>query len=248
MKFYLGTHRPCWLRREDYPLFVSHRTLSVYKTVPEALAPWALDSGGFTELSMHGGWVTTPAEYITAVRRYADEVGRMDWAAPQDWMCEPQILAKTGLTVLDHQQRTVDNYLTLRTLDAGLPIVPVLQGWEADDYLRHVGMYADAGVDLFTEATVGLGTVCRRSAVEPIGNLVRELAGAGIRLHGFGVKITGLRKFGDVLASADSMAWSYNARRNPPLEGCTHKNCANCVHWARRWRDRVLDVVEEVAA
>jgi hypothetical protein len=244
VKFYLGTHRPNWLRQENYPLFVSHRTLGKYKKLPEALHSWALDSGGFSELSMYGEWRTTPDEYITAVRRYRDEVGNLDWAAPQDWMCEPQMLERTGLDVAEHQRRTVDNYLALRHEADDLPFVPVLQGWEPDDYLRHVDLYAAAGVDLPGLGTVGLGTVCRRNNVTEIADLVWELADAGLSLHGFGVKITGLRNFGGALASADSMAWSYAGRMRPPLPGCTtHKNCANCVLWARQWRGRVLDAV-----
>ena len=45
------------------------------------------------------------------VRLYRDEVGGLQCAAPQDWMCEPQIVAKTGLSVREHQQRTVENLL-----------------------------------------------------------------------------------------------------------------------------------------
>jgi hypothetical protein len=33
-----------------------------------------------------------------------------------DWMCEPFMLAKTGLSVREHQQRTVTNYLNPRVL------------------------------------------------------------------------------------------------------------------------------------
>jgi hypothetical protein len=37
------------------------------------------------------------------------------------------------------------------------------------------------------------------------------------------------------------MAWSYTARRLPALPGCTgHKNCANCLTYATRWRRSVL--------
>jgi hypothetical protein len=40
------------------------------------------------------------------------------------------------------------------------------------------------------------------------------------------------------------MAWSYAARRQPPLPGCTgHKNCANCLSYATRWRAKVCDVL-----
>lgn len=245
MKFYLGTHEPSWLARlVDVPLFVSHRRLARYKTLPVATTDWALDSGGFTELSMHGRWNTKPREYATAVRRYQLEVGRLQWASPQDWMCEPWITAKTGLSVADHQRRTVDNYLRLRAIAPDLPFVPVLQGWQLDDYHRCVDLYTAAGVDLTAERTVGVGSVCRRQGEGSISAILDSLARRGLNLHGFGVKTQGLRISAPYLVSADSMAWSFRARmdareggRHP---GCTHKTCANCIHYALRWRDGVV--------
>jgi hypothetical protein len=67
----------------------------------------ALDSGGFTELSMHGRWITTASQYAEAVATYADRIGGLDFAAPMDWMCEPFMTELTGLTVREHQDRTV---------------------------------------------------------------------------------------------------------------------------------------------
>jgi hypothetical protein len=63
--FFLGTHQPNWLTL-GVPLFVSDRRLRRYRTLPRAAAPWALDSGGFTELSQYGTWDTGPtaAAYI----------------------------------------------------------------------------------------------------------------------------------------------------------------------------------------
>ncbi len=50
------------------------------------------------------------------------------------------------------------------------------------------------------------------------------------------------------LTSADSMAWSVDARRKPPLPGCTrHKNCANCPRYALRWRRQVLAATRRAA-
>src|SRR5678810_804925 len=109
MRFYLGAHQPSWLATVDVPLFVSHSRLAGRKTLPRARAPWALDSGGFTELSIHGGWRSSASEYAAAVLRHRDEVGQLDWAAPQDWMCEPPVVAKTGLSVAEHQRRTIAN-------------------------------------------------------------------------------------------------------------------------------------------
>jgi hypothetical protein len=236
MRFYLGTHMANWLAQTDTPLFVSRRRLADRKTLPVAKGQWALDSGGFTELNLYGEWRTTPERYCWEVDRYAVDMGHLDFVAPQDWMCEPFILAKTGLTVEEHQARTVENFSMLRQ-SLGYTVIPVLQGWTQDDYHRCWDMYEDAGHDLEREQLVGLGTVCRRQNMAEAGRIVRSLD--GLRLHAFGVKLTGLRSFGDALTSADSMAWSYAARRNHPLAGCTHKSCANCLRYALRWRDRV---------
>lgn len=241
MRFYLGTHHPHWLARLDVPLFVSHRRLTGRRTLPAARGPWALDSGGFTELSLHGRWTTTPEHYAAAVRRYRDEIGHLAWAAPQDWMCEPFMIAKTGLSVHEHQTRTVGNFLRLRELAPDLPFAPVLQGWDLPDYERCAELYAAEGIDLTRAPVVGLGNVCRRQHTTGAETIIRRLHEHGITaLHGFGFKVLGLHKVGHLLASADSLAWSYAARRHPPLPGCTgHINCANCPRYALAWRTRI---------
>lgn len=237
MKFYLGAHHPNWLRFAEFPLFVSHRRLRDYRTLPVARTNWALDSGGFSELTINGAWETTPAEYIVAVKRYRSDIGKLDWAAPQDWMCEPIMLAKTGFTVAEHQARTVDNFIELRR---SIPVIPVLQGWSLEDYFDCIRLYAASGVQLRRYNVVGVGSVCRRQSAIEAAEIFGALADYGLRLHGFGVKITGLARFGDRLVSSDSMSWSYHGRREPPMPGHTHKNCANCFEFAARWRDKVV--------
>lgn len=239
VRFYLGTHEVHWLGLTDVPLFISHRRLMKRKSLPRALGPWALDSGGFTELGMYGRWVTTGGEYVAAVRRYRDEIGNLEWAAPQDWMCEPMMLAKTGLDVDTHQRYTVNSVIQLRSLAPDLPFIPVLQGWTLEDYLRCVELYRTRGIELRDEPVVGIGSVCRRQAEDEIEEIVGTLAGMGLRLHGFGVKTRGFR-YARFLVSSDSMAWSMDARRASPMPGHSHKNCANCIDWAMRWRDRAI--------
>jgi hypothetical protein len=130
MRFYLGAHHPHWLERAPFPLFVSHRRLAARRRLPRAATGWALDSGGFTELRLHGRWHTSAAEYVAAVRRYRDEIGGLEWAALMDWMCEPFMLAKTGLTIAVHQAHTVANYLELHDLAPDLPSIPRAPGLE----------------------------------------------------------------------------------------------------------------------
>jgi hypothetical protein len=240
--FYLGTHQPHWLWTAGFPLFVSHRQLARRRgPLRSAACQWALDSGGFTELSMHGRWITPAERYAEAIDRYAAQAGRLDFAAPQDWMCEPHILARTGLTVREHQERTVASYLELQALAPHLPFIPVVQGWQLADYLACVDLYRSAGVDLTRLPLTGLGSVCRRQSTGQIAVIVTTLASLGLRLHGFGIKTSGLHRYGHLLASADSMAWSYAARRAPALSGCTgHRNCANCLTYATTWRSRTL--------
>lgn len=296
-RVYLGTHLPGWLGRVSVPLFVSRRRLADMVTLPRARGRWALDSGGFSELQMFGAWQTTPEQYVSEVRHYIREIGNLDWAAIQDWMCEPQVInglvkrrnpkAKrkpaidlaqwkrwvrslirdgvaprgilrtyytalalgpdavvifhgTGLSIQEHQRRTVRSYLTLRGLAPEIPWAPVLQGWELADYIRHLEMYRAAGVDLWRMPIVGLGSVCRRQHTEEAEIVVRYLAGLGLRIHGFGFKVLGLLRVADALTSSDSLAWSYAARNDPPLPDCEgHKNCANCIRYALRWYDEV---------
>lgn len=250
MRFYLGIHQPAWLATAGVPLMVSNRWLARRRSLPRAAAGWVVDSGGFSELSLYGEWRTTPEEYVRSVRRYDAEIGQLEWAAPQDWMCEPIMLAKTGLGLDEHQRRSVANLLRLRDLWAGddCPFIPVLQGWALDDYLRCVDLYERAGVSLARERVVGVGSVCRRQNSDEIAAIITALhqclrpaaAVAENNLHGFGIKAAGLARYGSLLGSADSMAWSFRARRSDPLPGCVgHKNCANCLRYALAWRERV---------
>lgn len=240
--FYLGTHQPAWLARVDVPLFISRRRIYMMKRLPRATCNWALDSGGFSELSLFGKWTIDARPYVAEVRRYRDEVGRMDWAAIQDWMCEPWILEKTGLTIAEHQRRTIDSYAELLSLAPEVPWVPVLQGWESDDYLRHRDEYAARGFDLSKLEHVGVGSVCRRQGTQFGVRLMQRMFLHGISVHAFGYKKTGLAASHSFLRSADSMAWSFCARRAAPLPGheARHKNCANCVDYALMWRSDLL--------
>lgn len=245
--FWLGVPEPAWLKHLEVPLFVSHHRLQRRRTMPRAVGPWALDSGGFTQLERHGRWTIDAPTYAEWVRCYVELVGNLEWAAPQDWMCEPFMLEKTGLTVRRHQELTCDNFEELRMFAPDLPIIPVLQGWELADYVEHIRMYASIGIHLEDEPLVGVGSVCRRQDTDEIAAIFGELSQCGFKMHGFGVKTGGLEKYGPMLSSADSQAWSAGARRrNVWLQECQsrghHKppDCRNCWRYALYWRKEVV--------
>jgi hypothetical protein len=241
LMFFLGTHRPNWLAISRVPLFISAVTL---RKAPrqKAACVWALDSGGFSELSTHGKWRGNDNMYAGEVNMWAEKIGGLQWAAIRDHMCEPFILEKTGGTVRDHQMRTIESLVNLRAIAPWIPWAPVLQGWQPDDYESHAQAYREAGFDLSREPIVGVGSVCRRQATSEGEAVFRRVATLGLRVHAFGVKADGLRRYGSLLASADSMAWSFVARRRQiRLDGCVgHKNCANCFRFAMQWRDSLV--------
>jgi hypothetical protein len=280
--YYLGG-RPSWLGDPafaDVPLMVAAPTLDRYRgsgwskkagvepDVPDTARRWGRwfgDSGAYIALTGSGTnrgeahpWHFDEEEFAGFWTRVIDDFGRPDFVSPQDMPCEPAALARTGLTVRDHIELTVDNFVRLREIAPWVPWVPVLQGWEPEDYLYAVECYERAGVDLAAEPLVGVGSICRRGSVPGIVRVLETLAGRGYRLHGFGVKTEALPLIGHLLASADSYAWSDTARHGRTLlEGCRHvtrqcatshgpdcgehlTDCRNCGRWAREWRRRVL--------
>ncbi|MFF2258373.1 hypothetical protein ACFVWE_12800 [Streptomyces albidoflavus] len=253
MRFYLTTHKRHWVRLTGVPLFLKSEHFAVARTLPQALGPYAVDSGGFSELQRHGRWTRTPRQYVQDLRRIWECVGPYDWAAGQDWMCEDLIIhggqagplhfVGTHLSVAEHQRRTVNNFLELRSMAPDLRIIPTLQGSTVPEYEQCRELYERAGVNLAAEPVVGLGSVCRRQSTREGAEIVTALAAHGLRLHGFGFKTLGIARVGHLMASADSMAWSSHARRRPPLPGHTHKNCANCIDYALAWRQRVINQI-----
>ena len=255
MTLYLGVGDPGWVARPELagiPICVSRNRLRKCRTIRHADGPILLDSGGFTELKDHGRWRISPAEYVAEVRAYVQALGpdRVVGIAQQDWMCEPTVIegghtkdglfVGTGLSVAEHQARTVANFVELRRIAPDLPIFPVLQGWELPDYIRCVFQFAAAGVDLRAEPLVGLGSVCRRQGTAEIGRIVETLEAMGLRLHGFGVKTEGIAVYGALLDSADSQAWSYAARRQ--VGRCPHGTVRweqNCPVGAASWWRRI---------
>jgi hypothetical protein len=244
--FFLGTHQTDWIGRAAVPLFLSHRRLKARNKFPvRPLDHWALDSGGFSELSLFGKWETTPADYIRAVRGYTERLGAPMFAAPQDWMVEDVMLKRTGLSMEEHQRRTVQSFLDLRHAAPEVPWIPVLQGWTPADYLRCTDLYAKAGVNL-AGVRVGVGTMCRRQGTTAAIEVLSALQPLGAKLHGFGFKSSGLVRAAPLLASADSMAWSFHARKQRiQLPGHTHQTCANCMTYALQWRGDLMTRLPE---
>jgi len=252
--FYVGTNNPSWLwgKPSQHPLFISVRRINKYKKLKKTNVSWCLDSGGFTELTMFNEWRTTPSEYVDSLQRIVSDIGGLVWASPQDWMCEPHMIKNTGKSINEHQHLTCQNFCEIQQLNPPARVIPVLQGWNPDDYITHFDMYKTYGINLVEYETVGMGSFCRRASVAGVKELVQELSGRGVKMHGFGLKKDGISLFGEHLQSSDSMAWSMTGRiagwRNEYLCGRTDhkaKSCGDCHTWAMMWADKIIENARE---
>lgn len=234
MIFYLGTHNPGFVNIVNIPWFVSVTTILNRRS--KLNGNWMLDSGGFTQISKYGQYKITEDEYLAVIDLQKPKV-----AFCQDWMCEPIMLKKTGLNVETHQYLTTLSYLSLsKKSDV---IRPVLQGWETEDYVKHLREYKKTGVNM--NQIFGVGTVCSRNGKpEIIRDILKAILSEEphIKLHGFGIKTVSAVANQDLLYSSDSMAWSFSGRRMEKLcyNNCPVKNCANCMEFALLWRKNML--------
>ena len=212
VKFFVGVHHPNKAGHVQLAMVSANALRDRQSCFP--VGDWLLDSGAFTIINKHGGYPDTVESYAAIIRRFS-RCGNLLAAVAQDYMCEPFVLQRTGLTVAEHQRLTVERYVALLSCDtAGISIMPVLQGYEPNEYVDHIRQY---GPLLTKGMWVGVGSVCKRNAKPLTARTVFEAIHAerpDLRLHGFGIKITALhdQRVRDLLFSADSMAWSYAAR------------------------------------
>jgi hypothetical protein len=221
VRFFVGLHQPSDAHRFDDACISINRLRGRKKPIEGVKV--LVDSGAFTELNLYGRYRHSVDEYAAELHRlHTAGVVNIEAAVAQDYMCEAFMLEKTGMTVEQHQQLTIERYdalvAALERLFGGtvpFPVVPVLQGYAPADYVRHVVDYGDR---LKPGMWVGVGSVCKRNGTpEAIAAVLRAIKEVrpDLQLHGFGVKKTSLLNYvvRKLLATADSMAWSFAARK-----------------------------------
>lgn len=180
------------------------------------------------------------------LRDYLEEVlsenGNQAW---WEWEYVPVDDLWHPIGVKDHQELTIHRYAEihyeLRRIGCQVYLMPVIQGYEIEEYLECVQMYEDAGF-LPPGAYVGIGSVCKRNSnahtVEGLLEALRERR-PDLRMHGFGLKVTALKSptVRRILESSDSMAWSYAARKQGRNQ--------NCWTEAAKYVERVQELIDQ---
>lgn len=226
MIFYVGLHQPSDAQHFARAFISINRVRARRSPVPSG--EWIMDSGAFRELEQFGEYRHTPAQFAADVNRIAAlNPDGLRIVVSQDYMCEPAMLTRTGLTVANHQRKTIERYDVLKPLVRPY-LMPVLQGYSVESYLDHIAQYSQR---LQQNMLVGVGSICKRNA-DPLQ--IKQVLGAikrarpDIRLHGFGLKTTALASImvRNCLHSADSMAWSFAARRQGRNQNSWHEALA----------------------
>ena len=109
-RFYVGLHQPSDARHFERCM-VSVNRLRERKS-DFVVEEWMLDSAAFTELSTHGAYRHTVADYAEQIRRWA-RCGQLVSATAQDYMCEPFILAKTGMVLASGHMHISETWIVL---------------------------------------------------------------------------------------------------------------------------------------
>ncbi len=235
MMFYVGLHQPSDAQHFDRCM-VSLRRTAVHddwqlvrnaagelrvRQSPINAGEVMSDARAFKILEHVGDYQNTPEEYAEAVEWLAT-ICNLIAASTEDYMCEHYIFQKvfeyTGIryTVRDHQRATIQRYDRIRAvLDPAIYLLPVLQGYLPEQYVDCIRQY---GKRLGYGMWVGVGSVCKRNgSVREIAAVLRAIKRErpDLKLHGFGLKTTALQsqEVRDMLYSADSMAWSFAARK-----------------------------------
>lgn len=228
VRFFIGLHQPSDAQHVE-PSFISINRIrnrkSAFKT-----GDWIMDSGAFSTILTHGDYPEPPETYAAHIKRWSTN-GNLLAAVAQDYMCEAHMLKITGKTIPEHQRLTIERYDRLIACDTGgVYIMPVLQGYAPADYVSHLRQYGDR---LAHGAWVGVGSVCKRNgdpgAIEDVLLAIKRER-PDLRLHGFGLKYTALgsRLVRELLHTADSMAWSFAARKQGRNSNAWQEAAAFC--------------------
>jgi hypothetical protein len=142
-----------------------------------------------------------------------------------DWICEPNAIRKTGLSISKHVEKTVTSLGTILNLIEHSPkirpirfasgsyfdVIGVIQGWSIEDYLCCIDMLRDQGLIL---PHMAVGSLCRPNSEKQVIRILRAIKRElpDVKLHGLGVKTSVLKypEAREILYSVDSAAWGHD--------------------------------------
>lgn len=203
----------------------------------------ALDSAGFVAAAKYRGYLWSVEQYLNLAQSYD-----WSWYSTMDFCVEPEI-AGSQVEVMFRVAETCRMFGELRKAadDRGMASpIPVLQGWTPAQYLWCVDRYP-----LWEwPELIGVGSMCRRNIHGDVGVLavldaLDQVLPSHTKFHLFGVKGKSLELLGQHprIASVDSMAWDFAARRDHPVGRDMELRGRYMFNWVARNREAAAGAV-----
>lgn len=206
-----------------------------------------LDSAGFVAMSVHGGHLWSCESYVLdlATSPVVKSFSSMD-------LCVEPELASDAHAVRERISKTIrlNRECSRLAREAGIhhKLMPVVQGWTADQYVR---CFDEISGCVAPGATIGIGSMCRRDTNGPDGAIailerLDAHVPADVTFHLFGIKNQAAEAaasiFGARIASIDSQAYGVRARRiandRRAVEPSFSKSNAFTAEIMREWYER----------
>lgn len=168
-----------------------------------------LDSGGFQFMTQFKDYPYPPSRYVDYVNTF-----KPHFYASMDYPCEPELLEIHKTTVKEQIEKTIEKNAELIDIPSESILIPVIQGWNPEDYTYCVDRLRENGL---LSNYMAVGSLCIRKSIKNVKKVIsalREALPRSVKLHGFGLKIDSFkhRYVFDNLYSSDSMAWLFNKK------------------------------------
>lgn len=172
---------------------------------PPRMEHLGLDCGGFTFQKAHGEYPFGLEEYVALAKKLA-----AGFVATLDHPCEPGVDRTIHATNEERVELTAKNAGRAMREAAGIPWVPVIQGFVPAEYAHCIELLeAEHAVTDY----MAIGSLCTRTTRSRTWEVLRVIQKMlpNTKLHGFGVSLTILRdkRIARALYSADSQAWRF---------------------------------------
>lgn len=181
--------------------------------IPATVKRLFVDSGGFSFASKWGEYPFTVEEFVSFVGLLSDEFPVTE-VAIMDYPCEPSVnrsILKNNATRI---RATVSNALDCMDADCSLPWLPVVQGYELNEYLWCLELYRNNLISVDNFSYWAIGSLCARKKTGGLRRIITKLKEEiNQAIHVFGMTITALRdpQIFFSVESSDSGAWSFMA-------------------------------------
>jgi len=172
-----------------------------------------LDSGGFSFFTKYSEYPFSVKEYVEWIHEMQKiNNGKVKYVATMDYPCEPSINRKAFSSNKERIEKTVENAIKCFKNEIPAKWIPVLQGYNLDEYVFCLNLYKKHGI--LTDY-IAVGSMCKRSNISEIVKIVHEIKKnykGKIHLFGLAIKALQNKALFDMIYSCDTIGYTFASK------------------------------------